>query len=152
MKYIFTIASLLFLCHTVQAQQTVEDGIHSIMIFEYDGFKSVLIKQHGETPFGETINVKKLNKKIAPFLADYGYSKEAANNDPPAQPMEPTKGLKNVYITILLEKDFVADKDYMNPTVYSKSYLNVAMDFYDYDILKLLSKKDRAKILKQLQQ
>ena len=149
LKLFLTLTFISFCLSNLIAQKI--DGIHSIVIFEFKGNGIIKIDSNGETNFGEKIDLKKLNKKIEKFLVFADYKKSEPNNNPPPPVSKPNEGTKNTYITIILEEDFLKDKDYANKTKYAKEYKNVEQEFTQYEILNLLSKNDKEKILKNLQ-
>lgn len=69
-----------------------------------------------------------------------------SNNNPPPPVSKSIDGTKNTYITVVLEKD----KEFANKTQFTKGYINIEMEFNQYDILNLLSESDKEKIMKQL--
>ncbi|MBW7674228.1 hypothetical protein [Chryseobacterium chendengshani] len=149
LKLFLTLIFISFCVSNMIAQKT--DAIHSIVIYEFKGNGIIKIDRNGETNFGEKIDLKKLNKKIEKFLVSADYKKSEPHNNPPPPVSKPNEGTKNTYITIILEEDFLKDKDYANKTKYTKEYKSVEQEFTEYDILNLLSKDDKEKIIKNLQ-
>ena len=149
LKIFLTLTFISFSLSNLIAQKT--DGIHSIVIFEFKGNGIIKIDGSGETNFGEKVDLKKLNKKILKFLVSDEYKKSDANNNPPPPVSKPNEGTKNTYITVILQNDFLKDKDYANKTKFTKEYKSVQKEFNQYEILNLLSLDDKEKILKNLQ-
>lgn len=82
LRIFLTFALISFSLSNVMAQNI--KGIHSMVIFEFKGNGIVKIDSHGETTFGEKVDLKNLNEKIERFLIADGYKKSEPNNKSPA--------------------------------------------------------------------
>lgn len=132
--YLFLIFTTI--CNSQELKETRR--FYKITIFQWtkdslgiDNKRLVVIDENGDVTYNKQKNYAKFDVAIlesffSQFIQKENIIKNVANDDPPSVASIPNNGEKNIYISIIETKDFIVEKDYVNPSQYNWRAINFA--------------------------